>query len=102
MTNRNELERLLAAATEGPWDHTDNGIGDILISGSNDGLFENFHFDNPKSSDDAALICFLRNNAQHYLSLMDEVERLSKLLAERCVCCIQNGPEQVFAPLARP
>jgi len=78
MTNRNELERLLAAATEGPWDHTDNGIGDILISGSNDGLFENFHFDNPKSSDDAALICFLRNNAQHYLSLMDEVEKLRR------------------------
>ena len=109
MTNRNELERLLAAATEGPWAVCTDATGDTFIASMTDSaetVCEMGAMDTGEGQAqleaDAALICFLRNNAQHYLSLMDEVERLSKLLAERCVCCIQNGPEQVFAPLARP
>ena len=42
----------------------------------------------------AALICFLRNNAHHYLSLMDEVERLREerdfLLAKVWSCRIMQ------------
>lgn len=99
MTDRNELERLLAAATEGPWrviyydcgdlDYYDHGGPCPLIEAAKEQDCAVVHWDGFKQKywssangnqrqieANAALICFLRNNAQHYLSLMDEVERL--------------------------
>ncbi len=87
MTDRNELERLLAAATEGPWGiaayYTGTGPDErchgMIVS---DGDWPTGVIDENESptsdslSHDLALICFLRNNAQHYLSLMGEVDRL--------------------------
>lgn len=87
MTDRNELERLLAAATPGPWGiaayYTGTGPDErchgMIVS---DGDWPTGVIDENESptsdslSHDLALICFLRNNVQHYLSLMDEVERL--------------------------
>ena len=99
MTNRNELERLLAAATKGPWEPEYDPIGDsdehataIYLPGFagqigtfiaycqhnwNDAYAGEHRISWKEATSNAALICFLRNNAQHYLSLMDEVERLS-------------------------
>ena len=91
MTDRNELEKLLAAATEGPWEiaayYTGTGPDErchgMIVS---DGDWPTGVIDENESptsdslSHDLALICFLRNNAHHYLSLMQEVERLREAL----------------------
>ena len=89
MTNRNELERLLAAATERPWAVCTDATGDTFIASMTDSaetVCEMGAMDTGEGQAqleaDAALICFLRNNAQHYLSLMDEVERLREALDE--------------------
>lgn len=93
MTNRNELERLLAAAAEGPWEAigTDSVEGRdwcwlkaqpnsvICVFTKGTGAINGSQSD-PMPQANAALTCFLRNNAQHYLSLMDEVERLREAL----------------------
>lgn len=97
MTDRNELERLLEAATEGPWEAEYDPINDgdhataICIPGYagqfgtflaycqhnwNDAVAGEHRISWKEATANAALICFLRNNAHHYLSLMDEVERL--------------------------
>ena len=85
MTDRNELERLLAAATEGPWAVCTDATGDTFIASMTDSaetVCEMGAMDTGEGQAqleaDAALICFLRNNAQHYLSLMDEVEKLRR------------------------
>ena len=85
MTDRNELERLLAAATEGPWAVYGPPNNQIIWSGPGGLVAFMAHSDGCDVERDkatAALICFLRNNAQHYLSLMDEVERLREALDE--------------------
>jgi len=104
MTDRNELERLLAAATEGPWEPEYDPIGDsdehataICLPGFagqigtfiaycqhnwNDAYAGEHRISWKEATSNAALICFLRNNAHHYLSLMDEVERLRGALDE--------------------
>ena len=89
MTNRNELERLLAAATEGPWAVCTDATGDTFIASMTDSaetVCEMGAMDTGEGQAqleaDAVLICFLRNNAQHYLSLMDEVERLREALSK--------------------
>lgn len=79
MTDRNELERLLEAATKGPWAVDGPPNNQIIWSGPESRVAFMAHSDGCDVERDkatAALICFLRNNAQHYLSLMDEVERL--------------------------
>lgn len=63
MTDRNELESLLAA------DKTARGFDAHVVS------FE--------------MADHLRNNAQHYLSLMDEVERLREALEASVRTCPQ-------------
>lgn len=104
MTNRNELERLLAAATEGPWAYRPDEFDDwgvvkspprevgnyepplilrtVLAQMRDDRrLDEETLSEHRRAGTDpweanARLVVFLRNSAQHYLSLMDEVERL--------------------------
>ena len=93
MTDRNELERLLAAATEGPWHvaayYSGKGPNErcfgMIVSDDDlpTGVIdENDTPDGESLSHDLDLVCFLRNNAPHYLSLMDEVERLRGALAD--------------------
>ena len=78
MTDRNELERLLAEASgNGKWRMRFVMDGNILIR-TEAGSF----VASGLVKEDAALICFLHNNAHHYLSLMDEVERLREALAD--------------------
>ena len=79
MTDRNELERLLAAATEGPWAVYGPPNSQIIWSVPESRVAFMAHSDGCDVECDkatAALIVHLVNNAQHYLSLMDEVERL--------------------------
>ena len=95
MTNRNELERLLSAATEGPWAvrTIDGSIGGIdtacgefsvaqasIVDRRQPGI-RNLTDALSRRQANAALIVWLRNNAQHYLSLMDEAEKLREALA---------------------
>ena len=85
MTDRNELERLLAAATEGPWAVDGPPNNQIIWSGPESRVAFMAHSDGCDVERDkatAALIVHLVNNAQHYLSLMDEVERLREALAD--------------------
>lgn len=84
MTDRNELERLLAAATEGPWrgySEPDVGLPYSLFAG--EVMQAGFVPLEPLTAVDIDLICFLRNNAQHYLSLMDGVEKLRASLGRQ-------------------
>lgn len=108
MTDRNELERLLAAATEGPWEYRPDKFDDwglvkspprevgnyepplilrtVLAQIRDDrrldeeALNEHRRAGTDPWEANARLVVFLRNNAQHYLSLMDEVERLRREL----------------------
>lgn len=106
MTDRNELERLLDAATDGPWEPEYDPIGDsdehataIYLPGFagqigtfiaycqhnwNDAYAGEHRISWKEATSNAALICFLRNNAQHYLSLMDEVEMLKRQNDAEC------------------
>ena len=90
MTDRNELERLLAAATPGPWAVCTDATGDTFVASMTDSaetVCEMGAMDTDEGQAqleaDAALLCFLHNNAQHYLSLMDEVERLRASLGRQ-------------------
>src|SRR5574343_560425 len=110
MTDRNELERLLAAATEGPWEYRPDEFDEWGVVKSpprevgnyepplilrtvlaqmrddrrldEDTLNEHRRAGTDPWEANARLVVFLRNNAQHYLSLMDEVERLRGVMRE--------------------
>lgn len=112
MTNRNELERLLAAATSGPWavrtingsiGGIDTGCGEFsvaqvsIVDHRQPGI-RNLTDALSRRQANAALIVWLRNNAPHYLSLMDEVERLREALGRiakhepcHCMSCTHMG-----------
>lgn len=93
MTDRKtELEGLLAGATEGPW-RFDHDWARIPTIHAPDGVeIANVlklgfpHRDNRTTEQEAnaALIVWLRNNAQHYLSLMGEVEMLKRQSDAEC------------------
>lgn len=111
MTDRNELERLLAAATPGPWAVCTDATGDTFVASMADSaetVCEMGAMDTDEGQAqleaDAALIVNLRNSAQHYLSLMDEVERLRRAgqqLLEACyrADALEELPEHIDGSL---
>ena len=88
MTDRNELERLLAAATEGPWEYRPDEFDDWGVVKSPPREVGNYEpplilrtvLAQMRWEANARLVVFLRNNAQHFIALMDENARLREAL----------------------